>query len=103
METIVKRFSKRAVVLGAAALSALGMTGGLQADTNSILLQTGISTAPGAGGGTGSGLSDLPAINSSGQVAVMSGLSGSSDGASYSLMRIEASGALTAIARSGQS
>jgi hypothetical protein len=94
--------SKRAIVLGMAALAALGTLKESNADTNAILVQTGVSTAPGAGGGTVSSLSDFPAINSSGQVAVVAGLSSSNDGASYSLMRIEGTSALTAIARSGQ-
>src|SRR6185436_2267897 len=55
-----------------------------------------------AGGGTVSILGDYPTINNSGQVSVISGLTGSSDGASYALMRIEGSGTLTGIARSGQ-
>src|SRR6185436_5197310 len=93
---------KPALVLGMAALATLGILKQSSADTNSILLQTGISTAPGAGGGTVSILGDYPTINNSGQVSVISGLTGSSDGASYSLMRVESSGTLTGIARSGQ-
>jgi len=91
-----KRAGRLALCL--AATAALSASRGW-ADTTSVLVQTGVTTAPGAGGGTISTLPEMPAINSSGQMSFLSNLVGSADGANKAFIRVEPNGSLTPLMR----
>ena len=73
-------FNRRAHAISMAALAALGTAGHLPADTSTVLLQTGVTNSPGAGGGVFNSILDAPAINSSGQIAILAGITGSNNG-----------------------
>src|SRR5438045_6334617 len=94
--------NRRALAITMAALAALGAAELLLADSSTILLQTGITNSPGAGGGVFNSILDEPAINSSGQVAIVGGISGSNNGTSSILVRAETVAVLTSIAANGQ-
>src|SRR6185369_6241031 len=93
--------NRRAAAMSMAALAAL-TAGNLLADTSSVLLQSGITNSPGTGGGVFNGLLDRPAINSSGQIAILGGVTGSNDGTTSIVVRAETFGGLTSIVSNGQ-
>src|SRR6266702_2082517 len=96
---MIKRTRACRFALHMAAVATLAVCSSIDAYTNTVLVQTGITAAPGAGGGTFLLLNSAPAINASGQIAMNAQLSGTSDGTSRAMLRVEANGSLTPIFR----
>src|SRR5437763_15191800 len=89
----------RVALQAAAAMAILKIPASVFGDSNTVLVQTGITTAPGAGGGTVFALAEYPVINASGQMALITNLIGTTDGTSQAFMRVEANGSLTPLLR----
>src|SRR5437016_13338997 len=84
----------RVALQAAAAMAILKIPASVFGDSNTVLVQTGITTAPGAGGGTVFALAEYAGINASGLIALSTNLVGTTVGTSQAFMRVEASGSL---------